>query len=136
MRTANTKYDMKKIRCQKWNEEKIERLKLLYLTMPIPELAKAFDTTERTICYQLLDNNFISAKNKFVRLTDEQIGWLKRNYANMSSGTIALYLGMTKSTLQKYAHKYGLRKSKEFMSDIHRGKRGKYKIKVKNYGTE
>ena len=136
MRTANTKYDMKKIRCQKWNEEKIERLKLLYLTMPIPELAKAFNTTERTVCYQLLDNNFISAKNKFVRLTDEQIAWLKRNYANMSSVTIALYLGMTKSTLQKYAHKYGLRKSKEFMSEIHRCKRGKYKIKVKNYGTE
>ena len=122
---------MKKIICPKWNEEKIKRLKLLYLTMPIPELAKAFDTTERTICYQLLDNSFISAKNKFVRLTDEQIGWLKRNYANMSSVTIALYLGMTKSTLQKYAHKYGLRKSKEYMSEIHRGKRGKYKTTIK-----
>lgn len=65
--------------------------------------------------------------------TEQQLRWLRANYADIGNGIISIYLGVSVSTCKRWAKRYGLAKSWGFMHSCkacagrkngQRGKRG------------
>lgn len=58
-------------------------------------------------------------RRKPMKMPPGGVGWLKAHFADMKNADIAKHLGVAASTINKWAKRYRLKKSKEFMSRVY-----------------
>lgn len=99
-----------------WTGAQVERLCALNRKHSQAEVAKLMGVTvssvRRMVAYLGLKRK---CGGRAVILTQDEIQWLRDNYAETANEEIMAHLDIKWSTLHRFARAYGLKKSKEFM---------------------
>lgn len=74
-------------------------------------------------------------KNGKLRLTDEQLEWVREYFPKLENHKVAKAMGISESTLHRIAREYGLTKSEAGLKAIHRrqGKKVRRKLEANGY---
>lgn len=99
-----------------WTGAQVERLCALYRKHTYSEIAERMGITVSAVRRKVAE---LGLKRKCggraVILTEEEIQWLRENYANTTNEEIMAHLDIKRTTLCRCARVYGLSKSKEFI---------------------
>lgn len=102
---------------KRWTKQELDEFKELYATMTAPELAAYFGTTKLAIYVKANKMGLHKDQPCKIKLSQEQIWWLKRNYKDIRNDVCATYLGISQRSVVRMARYYGLEKSLQFMRD-------------------
>lgn len=100
-----------------WPQQELDDFKELYPTMTAPELATYFGTTKQAIYVKANKMGLHKDQPCKIKLSQEQIWWLKRNFKDMRNEICAVYLGISVRSVVRLARFYGLEKTSQFMKD-------------------
>lgn len=103
---------------KRWTDEETEELRRIFHTMTAKQLALRFGTTALAVhqkCWKLgLKKGCDHAR---IRLSQEDILWLRLNFPHMATAICALRLGVSPRTVVRLARQYGLEKTPQFMKE-------------------
>lgn len=102
---------------KRWTKQELDDFKELYPTMTASELATYFGTTKQAIYVKANKIGLHKDQPCKIKLSQEQIWWLKRNYKDIRNDVCATYLGISLRSVVRIARYYGLEKSPQFMKD-------------------
>ena len=86
--------------------------------MKTKQIAERYGMSYKQVEHLLYDKPVIMARKMRVKLTEEQIEWIKSNYANTKNDAIQVALGIGRGVLYGIVHRYGLKKSRAFMAEM------------------
>lgn len=119
----------------KWTPEKVSELRCLYKTKSAPELAEYFGITKLAIYQKANKLGLKKDQPCKIKLSQEQIWWLKRNFRDMRNEICAVYLGISLRSVVRLARYYGLEKTPQFMRDCQLHTAEKAKLSHLKNGT-
>lgn len=102
---------------KRWTKEELEELKRLYSITPIAELSEHFGKSRTSIHVKACLMGLHKDQPHKIKLSQEQIWWLKRNFPEMRNEVCATYLGISSPSVKRLANRYGLKKTAQFMKD-------------------
>lgn len=102
---------------KRWTKQELDEFKELYAIMTAPELAKHFGTTKLAIYVKANKMGLRKDQPCKIKLSQEQIWWLKRNFKDMRNEICAVYLGISLRSVVRIARCYGLKKTPQFMKE-------------------
>lgn len=70
-----------------------------------------------------------------IELTEKQLDWLKKNFKNTKNAEIAKRLGISETSMHRFARQYGLTKTKQFMRKVQQNAVEKAKVSHELNGT-
>lgn len=112
---------------KRWTKDEEDELRVLYGSMTGPALAVHFGTTPRALYVKCNKLGLKKEQPTKIHLSTSQESWMRLNYPHMSTDICALILGISHSSVTRYARRLGLQKTDQFMKECqaHTAKKAK-----------
>lgn len=102
---------------KKWTPAEEDELRRLYPSTSTAKLAARYGVTPMAVRLKCRRLGVRRGQLSKIRLTESQLFWLKANFPHAANKVCAVILGISESSLHRFARELGLRKTARFMKE-------------------